>query len=36
MLHLDLPIALGIALAFAGSVQSFLFRGSEAAYFDSA
>ena len=35
MLHLDLPIAVGIALAFAGSVHSFLFRGSEAAYFDT-
>jgi P-type Cu2+ transporter len=35
MLHLDLPIALGIALAFAGSVHSFFFRGSESSYFDT-
>jgi Cu2+-exporting ATPase len=35
MLHLDLPIALGIALAFAGSVYSYLARRSESAYFDT-
>ncbi|MGH7296697.1 MAG: heavy metal translocating P-type ATPase, partial [Polyangiaceae bacterium] len=35
MLHLDLPIALGIALAFAGSVHSYLARHSDAAYFDT-
>lgn len=35
ILHLDLPIALGIALAFAGSVHSYLAHGSRAAYFDT-
>ncbi len=35
MLHLDLPIALGIAMAFAGSVYSYAARRSEAAYFDT-
>ncbi len=35
MLHLDLPIALGIALAFAGSVHSYFALGSRAAYFDT-
>jgi Cu2+-exporting ATPase len=35
MLHLDMPIALGIALAFAGSVHSYFARGSRAAYFDT-
>jgi Cu2+-exporting ATPase len=35
MLHLDLPIALGIALAFAGSVHSYATRASRAAYFDT-
>jgi Cu2+-exporting ATPase len=35
LLHLDLPIALGIALAFAGSAYSYLVRRSEAAYFDT-
>jgi Cu2+-exporting ATPase len=35
MLHLDLPIALGIALAFAGSVHSYFTHGSRAAYFDT-
>jgi Cu2+-exporting ATPase len=35
ILHLDLPIAVGIALAFAGSVHSYLTRRSEAAYFDT-
>jgi Cu2+-exporting ATPase len=35
VLHLDLPIAVGIALAFLGSVHSYLARRSEAAYFDT-
>jgi Cu2+-exporting ATPase len=35
ILHLDLPIALGIALAFAGSVHSYLAGRSRAAYFDT-
>jgi|CZKU01.1.fsa_nt_gi Cu2+-exporting ATPase len=35
VLHLDLPIALGIALAFAGSVQSYVAHRSQAAYFDT-
>jgi Cu2+-exporting ATPase len=35
ILHLDLPIALGIALAFAGSVQSYATHRSGAAYFDT-
>jgi Cu2+-exporting ATPase len=35
MLHLDLPIALGIALAFAGSAHSYFAHGSRAAYFDT-
>jgi Cu2+-exporting ATPase len=35
ILHLDLPIALGIALAFAGSVHSYLAQRSRAAYFDT-
>jgi Cu2+-exporting ATPase len=35
VLHLDLPIALGIALAFAGSVYSYVARQSQAAYFDT-
>ncbi|MFW6067532.1 MAG: heavy metal translocating P-type ATPase [Myxococcota bacterium] len=35
VLHLDLPIALGIALAFGGSTWSFLFGGGRAAYVDS-
>ena len=33
--HLDLPIALGMGLAYLGSVYSFLISGPEAAYFDS-
>jgi Cu2+-exporting ATPase len=33
--HLDLPIALGMALAWAGSTSAFLTRGPEAAYFDT-
>ncbi len=35
MIHLDLPIALGIVLAFAGSVLSYALHRSEAAYFDT-
>jgi len=35
VLHLDLPIALGIALAFAGSVHSYLAHRSQSAYFDT-
>jgi len=35
MLHLDLPIALGIVLAFAGSSWSFFFETARASYFDS-
>jgi P-type Cu2+ transporter len=35
MLHLDLPIALGIALAFAGSAHSYFVQHSRAAYFDT-
>ncbi|HEX8792438.1 MAG TPA: heavy metal translocating P-type ATPase metal-binding domain-containing protein, partial [Polyangiaceae bacterium] len=35
ILHLDLPIALGIALAFAGSVHSYLAYRSRGAYFDT-
>jgi Cu2+-exporting ATPase len=35
MLHLDLPIALGIVLVFAGSVHSYFTRRSQAAYFDT-
>jgi P-type Cu2+ transporter len=35
MLHLDLPIALGIALAFAGSAHSYFTHASRAAYFDT-
>jgi len=33
--HLDLPIAVGIILAFGGSVLAFFRQGPEAAYFDS-
>ncbi len=33
--HLDLPIAVGILLAFAGSTYSYLKFGPEAAYFDT-
>ncbi|MBK7878311.1 MAG: heavy metal translocating P-type ATPase metal-binding domain-containing protein [Planctomycetes bacterium] len=33
--HLDLPIALGIALGYAGSTWAWLARGPEAAYFDT-
>jgi P-type Cu2+ transporter len=35
ILHLDMPIALGIALAFAGSVHSYLAHRSRGAYFDT-
>ncbi|MGC4117491.1 MAG: heavy metal translocating P-type ATPase metal-binding domain-containing protein [Myxococcales bacterium] len=34
-LHLDLPIALGIALSYAGSVWAFFAHGGGAAYFDT-
>jgi P-type Cu2+ transporter len=34
-LHLDVPIALGIALAFAGSTYSLLAQGGRASYFDT-
>ncbi len=33
--HLDLPISLGMVLAWAGSAAAFLTRGPEAAYFDT-
>jgi len=35
LIHLDLPIAAGILLAYWGSVLAFLHRGPEASYFDS-
>lgn len=35
LVHLDLPIALGIALAFAGSVFAYHTAGPRAAYFDT-
>jgi Cu2+-exporting ATPase len=35
LVHLDLPIALGIALAFAGSVYAYRTGGPRAAYFDT-
>lgn len=35
LVHLDLPIAAGIFLAYSGSVLAFLRRGPEASYFDS-
>lgn len=35
LLHLDLPIALGIGLAFGGSTVAYLRGGPEAAYFDT-
>lgn len=35
LIHLDLPIALGIALAFAGSIHSYVTRRSAGAYFDT-
>ncbi len=34
-LHLDVPIALGIVLAFAGSTYSFFFASGQAAYIDT-
>jgi len=33
--HLDLPISLGIILAYLGSVLAYLLQGPEAAYFDT-
>lgn len=35
VIHLDLPIALGIVLAYAGSVYAFLRSGPAATYFDT-
>ncbi len=35
LIHLDVPIALGMVLAFAGSVASFFLQGGRAAYFDT-
>jgi Cu2+-exporting ATPase len=35
VVHLDLPVATGVVLAWAGSVQGHLTIGPEAAYFDS-
>ena len=35
ILHLDVPIALGIVLAFAGSTYSFFFASGHAAYIDT-
>ncbi len=35
MLHLDLPIALGIALAFASSAYTYFTRGGATSYFDT-
>ncbi len=35
IVHLDLPIALGIALAYGGSLWAWLALGPEAAYFDT-
>ena len=35
LVHLDLPIAVGITLAYTGSVIAFFRAGPEAAYFDS-
>jgi len=35
LVHLDLPIATGILLAYTGSVFAFLRQGPEAAYFDT-
>ena len=35
IVHLDLPIALGIALGYGGSVWAWMARGPEAAYFDT-
>jgi len=35
VLHLDLPIALGIALVFASSTYTYVSRGGETSYFDT-
>ncbi len=35
VLHMDVPIALGIALSYLGSVWSFFFASGRAAYFDT-
>jgi hypothetical protein len=35
MLHLDLPIALGLVLGYAGSIASLVFEGGRHAYFDT-
>ncbi|MFH1845135.1 MAG: heavy metal translocating P-type ATPase metal-binding domain-containing protein [bacterium] len=35
VVHLDLPIAIGMLLAFAGSTYTYLSQGPEAAYFDT-
>lgn len=35
IVHLDLPIALGVVLAWAGSMHEYAARGPQAAYFDS-
>lgn len=35
MLHLDLPIALGLVLGYAGSIASLVFERGEHAYFDT-
>lgn len=35
VLHFDVPVALGITLAYAGSVWTFATRGASAAYFDT-
>lgn len=35
LLHLDLPIALGLILGYAGSIYSFFFDGARGAYFDT-
>lgn len=35
VVHLDLPIALGMLLGYGGSVAAYLQRGPEAAYFDT-
>lgn len=35
LVHLDLPIAVGIALGYGGSVWAWMARGPEAAYFDT-
>jgi P-type Cu2+ transporter len=35
IIHMDLPIALGIILAFGGSIQAYASRGPEGSYFDT-